>query len=80
MRLRQDAALTVVGSSFAAFAAENKTKNDYSYMTGQESGAKYADAGEDTDKTNHSYVTGQENGLQYADAEGAPDDELSPKS
>ena len=68
------AALTVAGGSFAAFAAENKTQNNYSYVTGQENGSKYADAegaDENADKTNFSYVTGQENGTKYADAEGA---------
>ena len=68
------AALTVAGGSFAAFAADNEPTDDYSYATGQENGAKYAEADEDTDKTDYSYVTGRANGSQYADAEGAPDE------
>lgn len=65
------AALTVAGGSFAAFADETKIPENYSYVTGQENGAKYADSDEQTDKTDYSYAAGQENGALYADAEGA---------
>ena len=70
------AALTVVGGSFAAYAAESgaTSKAGYSYTIGQTNGAKNADTDEQTNKTDYSYVVGQENGSQYADAEGAPDD------
>lgn len=65
------AVMTAAGVSLTAFAVENESDSEYSYITGQTNGAKYADSDEQTDKTDYSYVTGQENGLQYADAEGA---------
>ena len=36
------AALTAAGTSFAAFAAENESDSEYSYITGQTNGTQYA--------------------------------------
>ena len=53
--------LTAAGVSLTAFAVENGSDSEYSYITGQTNGAKYADSDEQTDKTDYNYVTGQEN-------------------
>lgn len=69
------AALTLAGGSFAAYAAETDASKAetarYSYSTGKENGAKYADSDEETDKTDYSYIGGRERGIQYADSVGA---------
>lgn len=58
------AALTLVGGSFTAYAAESEapSKTSYSYTTGQIMGAQYADdATEEADKTDFSFNAGRRN-------------------
>lgn len=67
-------ALTVAGSSFAVFAAENKPTTEYSYVTGKANGTQYAAENLANDEgltltpttvtevqTDYSYNTGRQN-------------------